>query len=189
MTKLTNAQGEVLLKTTRSAIEANLSKKPFTKPKSEHVVFNEPHGVFVTLNTREGHLRGCIGYPEPVKPLIDSVMECAVHAATSDPRFPKVKLEELKNLKIEITVLTEPELIEVRHPAHYALQIIIGKDGLIVEQGSKRGLLLPQVAKEWGWKEQAFLEHTCEKAGLPKDAWKDVEKTKIYKFQGQIFKE
>ena len=72
---------------------------------------------------------------------------------------------------------------------HYNFDIVLGDDGLIVEQGSHKGLLLPQVATEWGWNEKQFLEHTCEKAGLPKDAWKDVEKTKIYKFQGQIFKE
>jgi len=189
MSNLTKAQGEVLLKTARSAIEADLSKKPFTKPKSGHEVFKEPHGVFVTLNTKLGELRGCIGYPEPVEPLMDAVIKSAISAATQDPRFPPVKLAELNDLVIEITVLTVPQKMEVKHTSHYALHIVLGRDGLIVEQGNKKGLLLPQVPLEWGWNEKQFLEHTCEKTGLPKDAWKDMEKTKVYKFQGQIFKE
>lgn len=189
MTKLTQAQGKFLLKLARDTLEAKLSGKEPKKPAAYDEIFNEPRGVFVTLNTSTGDLRGCIGYPEPVKPLITAVMDSAVHAALEDPRFPDVTKDELPNLKIEITVLTKPKLVEVHHPAQYTHEITIGKDGLIVEQGARRGLLLPQVAWDWGWNEKQFLEHTCEKAGLDKDAYKELEKTKVYKFQGQIFKE
>ncbi|MDP7282551.1 MAG: TIGR00296 family protein [Candidatus Undinarchaeales archaeon] len=189
MTNLTKTQGDFLLKLARDTLTAHLSGKKSEKLKEHVPLLDEKRGVFVTLHTKDGHLRGCIGYPEPVEPLIKAVSECAIHAAASDPRFPKVTEPELKDLKIEITVLTVPEFLDAKHYAHYNFDIVLGDDGLIVEQGSHKGLLLPQVATEWGWNEKQFLEHTCEKAGLPKDAWKDVEKTKIYKFQGQIFKE
>jgi len=189
MDKLTQAQSEFLLKLARDTLEAKLSGKEHKKPAAYDEIFNELRGVFVTLNTKDGDLRGCIGYPEPVKPLIDAVITSAVSAATQDPRFPPVTKEELPKLKIEITVLTKPDLVEVHHPAQYTHELTIGKDGLIVEQGFRKGLLLPQVAWDWGWNEKQFLEHTCEKAGLAKDAYKELEKTKVYKFQGQIFKE
>jgi uncharacterized protein (TIGR00296 family) len=189
MTKLTKTQGDFLLKLARDTLTTNLSGAKHKKPTTYDKILDEERGVFVTLNTKEGHLRGCIGYPEPTKPLIDAVMDCAVHSAIKDPRFPPVKPAEFPDLKFEITVLTQPKLMEVKHSAQYTHEITIGKDGLIVEQGGERGLLLPQVAWDWEWNEKQFLEHTCEKAGFPKDAYKDLEKTKIYKFQGQIFKE
>jgi len=189
MNKLTQAQGKFLLKLARDTLESDLAGKKTTKPSAYDEIFNDPRGVFVTLNTKEDDLRGCIGYPEPIKPLITAVIECAKHAAR-DPRFPSpVTLEELKTLKIEVTVLTLPDLIEAHHPSQYTHYITIGKDGLIVEQGLNKGLLLPQVAWDWGWNEKAFLEHTCQKAGLSKDSYKDLEKTKVYKFQGQVFEE
>ena len=187
--KLTKTQGDFLLKLARDTLTSHLSGKSKIKPAAYDEILNEPRGVFVTLNTSTGDLRGCIGYAEPIKPLITAVMDCAVHAATQDPRFPPVTEAELNTLKIEITVLTQPTLIEVKHEASYTHEIIIGKDGLIVEQGRSKGLLLPQVAWDWNWNEKQFLEHTCKKAGLPATAYKDLEKTKKYKFQGQIFKE
>jgi|TARA_Y100000034_G_scaffold136892_1_gene216744 hypothetical protein len=187
--KLTKTQGDFLLKLARNTLTAHLSGTTHKKPATYDKILDEERGVFVTLNTLTGDLRGCIGYPEPTKPLIDAVMDCAVHSATQDPRFPKVTKQELSNLKFEITVLTPPELMEVKHSAQYTHEITIGKDGLIVEQGTNKGLLLPQVAWDWEWNEKQFLEHTCKKACLPKDAYLDLKKTKIYKFQGQIFKE
>ena len=189
MSELTKTQGKFLLKLARDTITAHLSGKPKKKPAKYNEILNEKRGVFVTLNTKTGDLRGCIGYSDPIAPLIGAVMDCAVHAATKAPRFPPVTLEELKGLEIEVTVLTVPELMEVHHPAQYTHEITIGKHGLIVEQGPNKGLLLPQVAWEWEWNERQFLEHTCIKAGLPKDAYKDLERTKVYKFQGQFFEE
>ena len=187
MTTLTPTQGKLLLKLARSTIEHFLGHKDFLKSKTYDKILDEPRGVFVTL-TKDGELRGCIGHPCPDSPLIDAVKDSAISAATSDPRFHPITSEELSSISIEITVLTPPKLIEVKDPAQYAHKITIGTDGLIVEQGFNKGLLLPQVAPDWGWDETEFLQHTCQKAGLSSDAWKDSE-TKIYKFQGQIFEE
>ena len=136
---------------------------------------------------KHNNLRGCIGYPEPVYPLLDAVIDSAISAAIRDPRFPSVDESELDILDYEITVLTKPRLIEVEKPIEYLDNIIIGEDGLIVERGFYRGLLLPQVAPEHNMDKEEFLSHTCMKAGLRPDAWLD-ENTKVYKFQGQIFK-
>jgi AmmeMemoRadiSam system protein A len=123
-----------------------------------------PGAAFVTL-TKNGRLRGCIGYTEAVAPLYRVVQECAVAAATEDPRFPPVSSSELPSLRVEISVLTPlfpilPEEIEV------------GRHGLMVTQGRMRGLLLPQVPVEQGWDRVTFLDQTCVKAGLPASAWR-----------------
>ena len=146
----------------------------------------EELGVFVTLNKKR-RLRGCIGYPEPVKSLIESTIDVAIAAAFEDPRFPALKTEEYADLEFEVTVLTQPELIEVAHPEQYLDEIEIGVDGLIIQKGYAKGLLLPQVAPENGFDAETFLEHTCMKAGISADSWMD-ESCDVYKFQGQIFK-
>lgn len=151
-------------------------------------IFNQELGVFVTIHTYPGHdLRGCIGIPQPIMPLKEAIVESA-KSATRDPRFPPLDESELDNIIIEVTILTKPELIEVSQPEKYPSNIEIGRDGLIVEQGFYKGLLLPQVPIEQGWDKKEFLSHTCMKAGLSPDAWFD-ENTKIYKFSGQIFTE
>ena len=146
----------------------------------------EELGVFVTLN-KNHYLRGCIGYPEPVFPLINATIDSAISAATRDPRFPEVDEKELGDLEYEITVLTKPVLIEVSEPMEYLDNITIGEDGLIVEKGFYRGLLLPQVAPENNMDKVEFLSHTCMKAGLSPNAWREGN-IKVFKFQGQIFK-
>ena len=146
----------------------------------------EELGVFVTLN-KNRRLRGCIGYPEPVKSLIESTIDVAIAAAFEDPRFPALKTDEYGDLEFEVTVLTQPELIEVAHPDQYLDEIEIGVDGLIIQKGYAKGLLLPQVAPENGFDAETFLEHTCMKAGISADSWMD-ESCDVYKFQGQIFK-
>jgi AmmeMemoRadiSam system protein A len=123
-----------------------------------------PGAAFVTL-TKNGRLRGCIGYTEAVAPLFKVVQECAVAAATEDPRFPPVSPAELPSLRVEISVLTpmfpiRPEEVEV------------GRHGLMVTQGRRRGLLLPQVPVEWGWDRETFLDQVCVKAGLEPSAWR-----------------
>jgi uncharacterized protein len=150
--------------------------------------FHEKQGVFVTLHTYPDHeLRGCIGIPLPVMSLEDAIIESA-QSATRDPRFPRLAQQELPSILIEMTILTTPELIKVKKPQDYPKHIVIGRDGLIVEQGFYKGLLLPQVPVEQEWNLEEFLSHTCMKAGLPPDAWFD-KNTKILKFSGQIFTE
>jgi len=150
--------------------------------------FNEKQGAFVTLHTFPNHdLRGCIGIPLPVMTLREAILEGA-KSATRDPRFLPLEERELDNIIIEVTILTKPELIEIKDPKDYLSKIKIGRDGLIVEQGFYKGLLLPQVPVEQGWNEEEFLSHTCMKAGLTPDAWFD-KNIKISKFSGQIFTE
>lgn len=139
----------------------------------------EIHGVFVTIN-KSGMLRGCIGRIIADKPLYYSTAEMAIAAATEDPRFMPIEESELKSLTIEISVLTP--LKKVKN----ADEIKVGRDGLFVRRAMFSGLLLPQVATEYGWDKITFLEETCQKAGLPKDAWKDTA-TEIYTFSAQVF--
>ena len=184
---LTEEDGQYLIDVAREAIEIYLNnrikiKVPETCPENLY----ENLGVFVTLN-KNSKLRGCIGYPEPVLPLIEATINSAISAAVSDYRFPIVTEDELESIKIELTVLTKPKLIDVPKEK-YLDNINIGEDGLIVEQGFNRGLLLPQVATENNMDEDEFLSHTCLKAGLSPNAWRSDE-IKLYKFQGQIFDE
>lgn len=123
-----------------------------------------PGAAFVTLTDR-GRLRGCIGYTEPVAPLYRVVQECAVAAATEDPRFPPVREEETGGLRFEISVLSSAR------PARPE-EVQVGVHGLVVSRDGMRGLLLPQVAVEHGWDRETFLSQTCRKAGLPPDAWR-----------------
>jgi len=187
---LNEEDGKFLLKLARKTIEDFLSGKEPKQPDRYPKSLDEKHGVFCTLNKKVGdeyQLRGCIGIPYPVMPLIKAVMSAAV-SSTQDPRFPRLERSELNDIKIEISVLTEPELIEVDKPEEYLEKIKIGKDGLIIEYGFNSGLLLPQVATEYDWSVEEFLDNLCLKAGLPPGAWKE-RGVKIYKFQAQIFKE
>lgn len=184
---LTKEDGNYLLKIAKKAIENyvnNNEKIEIPKDCPEHM--KENLGVFVTLNKNQ-NLRGCIGYPEPIMPLINAIIDSAISAAVRDPRFPEVTKKELNELDYEITVLTKPKLIKVNIPEEYPNQINIGEDGLIIEKGFFKGLLLPQVATEYNMDSEEFLSHTCMKAGLKPNAWLN-ENVEIYKFQGQIFK-
>jgi len=148
-------------------------------------------GVFVTLNSlRHGRreLRGCIGFPYPTIPLAQAVIESAINSATQDPRFYPVSLGELDHIVFEVSVLTPPQLIEVEKPTGYPSKVKVGQDGLIVERGYYKGLLLPQVPIEWNWKEEEFLCQCCIKAGLSPDSWV-LKGTKIYKFSCVIAQE
>jgi hypothetical protein len=151
--------------------------------------FKEKGGVFVTLKTHpDNELRGCIGYPEPVAALEEALVDSAISAATRDPRFSPVSAEELPSLVIEVSLLTPPELIESSSSKDLIGKVKVGEDGLIVERDWARGLLLPQVPIECGWRAEKFLEQTCGKAGLPLAAWKDP-KTRFFKFQAEVFSE
>ncbi|MFH1470624.1 MAG: TIGR00296 family protein [Candidatus Micrarchaeota archaeon] len=150
----------------------------------------KPLGVFVTLHEAKAHeLRGCIGYPLPYKPLADAVADCAVKAAFEDLRFEPVASEqEVRELIIEISVLTEPRVVKVKSPSDYPKKIKVGRDGLIAKCGSYAGLLLPQVPVEWNWNEEEFLSHACNKAGLDKDEWRKGS-VEISAFSAQVFTE
>jgi len=185
---LSNDDGQYLIKIAKLAIENYLEngmKINIPKDSPEHL--KEKLGVFVTLNKNK-ELRGCIGYPEPIAPLINATIDVAISAAVNDPRFPKLTKEEFKYVDLELTVLTKPELLEESDSLNYPDKIIIGRDGLIVENGFNKGLLLPQVATEYDMDSETFLANTCLKAGLSQDCW-NLKETKVYTFQGQIFKE
>ena len=184
---LTNTEGETAVHLARDTIEKLLKDEEFMDPSDLDLpeIFNEKRGVFVTL-TKDGLLRGCIGHPYPDSRLVHAIIDSAISAATRDPRFPLVQPSEIGDIAIEVTVLTQPELIDAT-PEELPEKIEIGRHGLIVKDGYCQGLLLPQVAPEHGMDEVDFLCHTCLKAGLSPDAWK--EGVEVYCFEGQIFKE
>lgn len=172
----------------RAVVEAHVRRQKlpeFDVPE----IFKQKGGVFVTLTTYpDDELRGCIGYPEPTLPLIDALKDAAVSACSRDPRFPAVRPEELKRIKVEVSLLTPPVEIKVSSPKDYVNAVKIGQDGLIAQRGWARGLLLPQVPVEWGWDAEEFLCQTCMKAGMNPDAWLEPG-TKLYKFQAEVFSE
>ena len=187
-TQLSDSDGAVLVKTARKAVTEFLSNGNRMKLESDlEEKFSFNSGVFVTLNNPDG-LRGCIGFPMPEKKLSHAIIEGAIAAATEDPRFPSVKTNELSDIVFEVTVLTPPVEIDVSDPMEYLEKIKVGRDGLIIRHSFSSGLLLPQVPVEYNWNVEEFLQHTCEKAGLTRDTWKN-EDVKIEKFEGIIFKE
>ncbi len=185
-------EGKFIVQLARNAVEEYLkSRKRISIPNSASEKLLQPCGVFVTINTirhGEKELRGCIGYPYPTTPLAQAVIESAISSATQDPRFYPLSLSELDTVVFEVSVLTPPQIIEAKKPNEYPSKIKVGEDGLIVERGMFKGLLLPQVPVEWKWNEEDFLCQCCIKAGLPPDCWL-LEDTKIYKFQAIIFEE
>jgi AmmeMemoRadiSam system protein A len=175
------ADKKLLFQTARESIGAHLKGQPPAALKTPPANLMEPRGVFVTLQ-RQGRLRGCIGLLEAVKPLLPAVQEMAVAAAFQDFRFPPLQADELADLNLEISVLTPMRLIDKLE------EIQVGRHGLYIIRGVNRGLLLPQVATEHHWDRFTFLEHTCVKAGLPPDAWRDPA-VKIYVFSAEILSE
>ena len=180
--------GELLVGIARKTIEIHVKEGKKFKPKSYPKEFDEKRGVFVTIHSYPGkELRGCIGFPEPVFPLMEALVEAAI-SATMDPRFPPLEPGELGKIIVEVSVLTEPRFIEAKKPDEYLEKIDLGKDGLIIEKGPNRGLLLPQVPIEWDWNKETFLGQLCIKACLSPDQW-HAKGVKIYKFQSEIFSE
>ena len=190
--ELSLEEGKFLIQLARSAVKEHLEKgKAIQPPKETPKKLFEQCGVFVTINSvRNGdkELRGCIGYPYPTSQLVEAVIDSAINAATQDRRFYPLSLDELSKVVFEVSVLTPPEPVEVKNPKEYLSKIKVGEDGLIVEKGYYRGLLLPQVPVEWGWCEEEFLCQCCIKAGVPPDSWL-TKGTKIYKFKAIIFEE
>ena len=177
---LSPAQQEFLLKLARDTIAARLRGEKAPLPRTDDPVLNSKRGAFVTLHI-DGELRGCIGYPLPYKPLAETVAEMAVAAATQDHRFESIQESELGRLRIEISALTLPRAI--RDPA----EVEVGKHGIILSKGARRGLLLPQVPLEYDWDRETFLRHGCLKAGLPENEWKNSAGIEV--FEAQVFSE
>jgi AmmeMemoRadiSam system protein A len=178
---LTNEEKRTLLKIARSAITSALENKILPSLKFQSEALNRRSGVFVTLRIGED-LRGCIGYIEPLFPLASATQEVAVKAAMEDPRFMPVTLAELNRITIEISVLSPlSDLLDIE-------TIEIGKHGLVIDAGYRRGLLLPQVATEYNWDRKQFLKQISLKAGLPPDAWKRKE-VKLFTFTVEKFYE
>jgi AmmeMemoRadiSam system protein A len=175
--QLSPADRSRLLAEARHAVADALAGRPPRLVEPEGV-FALRAGVFVSFHL-DGDLRGCIGHLDGNQTLATVVPQCAVAAATGDPRFEAITAAELPRCVIEISVLGP--ISAVRD----AGEIVVGRDGLIAEQGWRRGLLLPQVAVEYGWDRHAFLERTCAKAGLPADAWK--RGATISRFEAEVF--
>lgn len=169
-----------LLELARASIRRYLEKKKRGEAAVADPLLKERRGAFVTLEV-DGNLRGCIGYPLPVKPLAETIQEMAVAAASQDYRFEPLRLEELDRLKIEISVLSLPR------PVHAPEEVEVGKHGIIISKGHHKGLLLPQVPGEYGWDRTTFLSHGCLKAGLAEDEWKKGVEIEV--FTAQVFSE
>jgi AmmeMemoRadiSam system protein A len=163
----------------KTVIENKVRGKPAPDFKIESPILKENRGAFVTIH-KKGELRGCIGYIEGHGPLYKTIEEMAEAAAFRDPRFTPVKEKELPELELEISVLTPLKKIKE------VGEIQVGKHGIYIKKGWFSGLLLPQVATEYGWNRLTFLEHTCQKAGLPSNAWKEKD-TEIFIFSADIF--
>jgi uncharacterized protein (TIGR00296 family) len=186
-------EGERIVRFARAAVDGDLNGKTMNgqlkRASEEMSEIKQPLGVFVTISSYpERELKGCIGYPEPFYPLNEALTLAAIAAATEDPRFIPLDMEDLKDVIFEVTILTPPQRIEYRDPEDILKQICIGRDGLIAEKGAYKGLLLPQVPAEWGWDAEEFLSQTCIKAGLPKIESKKGEAI-FYRFTGEIFAE
>jgi len=179
---LTEQQKDKLLWIARETLACYLSGKEIPPIAADDPVLQEKRGVFVTL--KEGNeLRGCIGYIQSVEPLAGAVRDMAIQSATGDPRFSPVRYDDLKNIRIEISVLTVP--VRVKD----AGEVVLKRDGVIIKRGHRQGVFLPQVADETGWNKEEFLSNLCQyKAGLPPDAWKE-KSTEIYTFQAEVFAE
>ena len=176
---LTVEEKSLLHNIARSTIEARIQGSSLPEIIPDTATLQENRGAFVSLHSH-GRLRGCIGYIIAEKPLYKTIREMAIAAAFNDPRFEPLTRDELDGLDIEISVLTPMKQISD------AGEIEVGKHGIMIIKGGFSGLLLPQVATEYGWGRETFLEHTCTKAGLPANAWKDTD-TKIYIFSADVF--
>ncbi len=179
-------QRKILLAIAHEAIASKTAGRPLPgKPPLDRATaslwtaLEEPRGVFTTLYLR-GELRGCVGYVAAIKPLFQAVAETACAAAFDDSRFWPVTAAEAPELKISLSVLSQLFPIDAAH-------VEVGRHGLVISDGMRRGLLLPQVPVEHGWDRETFLEQTCRKAGLPMDAWK--KPVTIEAFVAEVFGE
>jgi AmmeMemoRadiSam system protein A len=183
--ELGDEERRTLLRLARRALQTTLDERPEPAPEMAALptALCRPGRAFVTLRLDDA-LRGCIGHLASGHPLADVVWRMTLLAATEDPRFPPVGREELPRLRIEISVLSEPERLGVADPAC----IVPGRDGVMVRRGRRQGVLLPQVATEEGWDAEALLAAVCRKAGLSDGAWRSPD-CELYVFQADVFGE
>lgn len=168
-----------ILRLAEESVKSVVNGEDVLIPENLPDITREKRGAFVTLNKNE-QLRGCIGYIVPIKALYETIIEMAEAASLHDPRFNPVNPHELQEIDVEISVLTIPYNIEDVN------KIEVGTHGIIIKKGFSQGLLLPQVATEYGWDRETFLRQTCRKAGLSPDAWQE-DKTEIQIFSAQVF--
>lgn len=187
LSTLDTSQGEWAVRFARGVVEQVVTEgsKP-SPPDDVDPVFRTERGVFVTLE-KEDELRGCIGRPNPEQTAIQAIIEAGYGAATNDPRFPPVSESELHRITVEVSVLTPPQPLEGGADT-YQESINVGRDGLIIENGGRSGLLLPQVPVDRDWSVEEFLDQTCRKAGLPRGSWRE-EETTVLQFSAQVFAE
>ena len=180
---LADEHRKTLLKIARESINSALAGN-FSELNAAdfHETLHRPAGAFVTLKTEEGDLRGCIGSIRAIEPMFQAVSSSAVAAALRDPRFRPVRPHEMATLELEVSVMGPIERVTE------VTEIVVGRDGLIISRGRYAGLLLPQVATEYGWDLDMFLEHTCLKAGLPPASWRAPD-TRIERFSAEVFGE
>jgi AmmeMemoRadiSam system protein A len=180
---LNEEQRRLLLRLARTSIESTLDGQPPQLRENDYDdALRRPAGAFVTLRTKRGDLRGCIGSIRAMEPLFRAVASSAVSAAFRDPRFFPVRKEEMQQLELEISVMGPIERVRD------VIEIEVGRDGLIISRGRFAGLLLPQVASEYGWDRETFLDQTCVKAGLEPGSWR-LGTTLIEKFAAEVFSE
>jgi len=179
---LSPEEKQQLLTIARKSVESAVrDRKKYELPTDLPKALLQDRGAFVTI-TRKGDLRGCIGFTAPVESLAMTVRDVATHAALNDPRFGPVTASELPDLRYEVSVLSP-----LRHVADVS-QIKVGENGLLIKEGEREGLLLPQVPREQGWQRKTFLEQTAVKAGLPPDAWRDKD-ADLFMFTAIVFHE
>jgi AmmeMemoRadiSam system protein A len=180
MSPLADREKQLLLELARRALTAGVEKRESIPDVPADEVLRQPGGAFVTLH-RRGRLRGCVGQLPSKQPLVEVVAHCAKAAALEDPRFKPVRADEVAEIEIELSILSGLEDVTLG-------RIEAGKHGLVVSRGRQRGVLLPQVATEFRWQAARFLEETCVKAGLEREAWKDPQ-TRIQAFTAEVFSE
>lgn len=188
---MSDEDGKIAVSIARDSLESTVGRKPFPTKERLPPVFAEKRGVFVTLNAVDEtveRLRGCIGFPYPVKKLSEAIREASAMAATEDPRFQPVTEPELTSVAVEVSVLTVPQPLKAPNRRRYPSQVSIGRDGLIVSNSWTSGLLLPQVATEFGMDPTEFLSQACMKAGLAPDAWLE-DGVSVEIFQADVFTE
>ncbi|HEX9708544.1 MAG TPA: TIGR00296 family protein [Candidatus Thermoplasmatota archaeon] len=180
--------GEAAVRIARAAVEAAVRGERFALPPLTEI-FRRNAGVFTTLNDFPSmQLRGCVGFAEPVETLAVALVEASRAAALEDGRFGPVGPDELARLVVEVSLLTPPREVEVARREAIPGAVEVGRHGLVVRRGRAGGLLLPQVAADWRWDAEEFLEQACRKAGLPRDAWAQ-EGTRVLVFEADVFAE
>lgn len=195
--ELTEEDGKFLVKLARTAVKRYLRELERIEPPPETPQrLRERAGVFVTIEkiakdlsgVSRRTLRGCIGFPEHVMPLVEATIDAAIAAATQDPRFKPMSVGELSSVVFEVSVLSPSRLVEYSKPEELLEKVVVGRDGIVIEKGLLRGLLLPQVPVEYEWSAEEYLSHACIKAGLPPDAWR-TERLRVYTFTARVFAE